>query len=238
MADGSSLVNLGEISKPATVLIEKISDALGGAFRPFQIRRVAKAEADAKMIEAVAQVEISELQKRALQRFVVEEGRRQDNIEAITAKALPGVRDTADPSKIDDDWITNFFDKCRLISNDEMQVLWAQILSGEANTPGKYSKRTVDYLASLDKSDALLFRALCGFGWYIGQVSPLVFDTEHELYKTAGIGFTELTHLDNIGLIRFESIAGFRVNKLGKRVRLAYYGAVVELEFASEIDNS
>ena len=102
MADGSSLVNLEEISKPATVLIEKISDALGGAFRPFQIRRVAKAEADAKMIEAVAQVEISELQKRALQRFVVEEGRRQDNIEAITAKALPGVGDTADPSKIDE----------------------------------------------------------------------------------------------------------------------------------------
>ena len=97
-----------------------------------------------------------------------------------------------------------------------MQALWAQILSGEANSPGKYSKRTVDYLASLDKSDALLFRALCGFGWYIGQVSPLVFDTEHELYKTAGIGFTELTHLDNIGLIRSSLSQVFKSPSSGK----------------------
>lgn len=40
----NSIVNLGEISKPATVLIEKISDAVGGVFKPYQIRRVAEAE--------------------------------------------------------------------------------------------------------------------------------------------------------------------------------------------------
>jgi hypothetical protein len=43
-----SLINLSELSKPATVLIEKISDALGGVFKPFQIVRVAKAEAEAE----------------------------------------------------------------------------------------------------------------------------------------------------------------------------------------------
>ena len=31
----SSLINLGELSKPATVLIEKISDAVGGVFKPY-----------------------------------------------------------------------------------------------------------------------------------------------------------------------------------------------------------
>ena len=30
MSDGNSLINLGELSKPATVLIEKIADAVGG----------------------------------------------------------------------------------------------------------------------------------------------------------------------------------------------------------------
>ncbi len=45
MTDGTSLVNIGELSKPATVLVEKISDAVGGIAKPWQIRRIAKAEA-------------------------------------------------------------------------------------------------------------------------------------------------------------------------------------------------
>ncbi len=40
MTEGTSLVNIGELSKPATVLIEKISDAVGGIAKPWQIRRV------------------------------------------------------------------------------------------------------------------------------------------------------------------------------------------------------
>jgi hypothetical protein len=38
----------------------------------------------------------------------------------------------------------------------EMQNLWAQVLAGEANSPGTYSKRTVNFLSSLDKKDAAL----------------------------------------------------------------------------------
>src|SRR5688572_23724780 len=135
MSPENALVNVGELTKPATVLIEKISDALGGYFKPYQIRRVAAAEADAEKIHALAQLEISDLQRRALQRFVAEEAKRQDNIEAITAKALPEVTPDALSEKVEDDWIVNFFDKCRLISDDEMQALWSKVLAGEANAP-------------------------------------------------------------------------------------------------------
>ncbi|HLL76618.1 MAG TPA: hypothetical protein VK421_15295 [Pyrinomonadaceae bacterium] len=50
MSDGNSIVNLGDLTKPATVLIEKISDAVGGVFRPYQIKRLAHAEAEAEKI--------------------------------------------------------------------------------------------------------------------------------------------------------------------------------------------
>jgi len=73
MTDSTALVNIGELSKPATVLIEKISDAIGGIFKPWQIHRVAQAEGEAERIKAVAQIEISKLQRRALQRFIAEE---------------------------------------------------------------------------------------------------------------------------------------------------------------------
>jgi hypothetical protein len=135
----TSLINLGELSKPATVLIEKISDAVGGVFKPWQLVRIAKAEAQAERVRSEAQIEISDLQRRAFHRFLNEEGKKQKNIEDITRKALPELTDDSKPSEVEDDWLTNFFDKCRLISDEEMQGLWSKVLAGEANSPGKYS---------------------------------------------------------------------------------------------------
>lgn len=84
MSESGSLINIGELSKPATVLIEKIADATGGIFRPFQIRRVAQAEADAEKTRAAAKIEVAELERRALHRFLNEEAKKQINIESIT----------------------------------------------------------------------------------------------------------------------------------------------------------
>ena len=69
----TSLVNLGEISKPANTLIKKVSSAIGGVFEPWQIKRVAKAEAEASLIKARTNIEITDLHRRAMHRFVEEE---------------------------------------------------------------------------------------------------------------------------------------------------------------------
>ena len=151
MPEGNSLINLGDLSRPATVLIEKVSDALGGYFKPYQIKRVAKAEGEAEIIKAQAQIEVTDLQRRALSRFVAEEAKKQDNIEKITEKAIPLLEESSKPQDVEDDWITNFFDKCRIISDDDMQSLWAKVLSGEANSPGSFSKRTVNFLVSFKR---------------------------------------------------------------------------------------
>jgi hypothetical protein len=236
--DSGSLAPLGDLSKPANTLIEKISDAIGGIFKPSQIRRVARAEADADMIHAATQIEITELQRRALHRFILEEARKQDNIESITSKALPEVSAEATPESVEDDWIVNFFDKCRLISDEQMQTLWARVLSGEANSPGQFSKRTVDLLASLDKADADAFTKLCSFAFFIGDVVPLIYDVEAEIYKDHGINFTVLTHLDSIGLLRFDALAGFVRRGFAQKGFTHYYGQRVWIEFQQPANNT
>lgn len=200
----SSLINLGELSKPATVLVEKISDAVGGIFKPYQIVRVAKAEAQADRVRAEGQIEISDLQRRAFHRFLGEEAKKQKNIEDITAKALPELEEDAKPNEIENDWITNFFDKCRLISDEEMQGLWSKVLAGEANSPGKYSRRTVNFLTSLDKADAELFTKLCGFAWqFEDDPTPTIFDPRQSVYADHGLNFDAVVHLEAIGLVQF-----------------------------------
>ncbi len=58
------LINLGDLSKPATVLVEKVCNAVGIVYEPTRIRRKAHAEADAQQILAAGQMEADALQRR------------------------------------------------------------------------------------------------------------------------------------------------------------------------------
>lgn len=232
------LVNLGELTKPATVLIEKISDAVGGIFKPHQIVRVAKAEVAAEQIRAQSQIHVTELQRRAMYRFFEEEGKRQSNIEDITRKALPLLEEKSSPQNVEDDWITNFFDKCRIVSDEQMQTLWSKVLAGEANSPGAFSRRTVNLMADLDKGDAELFTHLCGFVWVIGNIVPLVFDVQADIYNRLELTFNSLSHLETLGFIQFENIAGFKRLGLPKKTTAFYYQRPVELTFPNDADNA
>jgi hypothetical protein len=232
------LASLGDLTKPATVLIEKISDAVGGIFRPYQIVRVAKAEAEADRIRAESQIQVTDLHRRALHRFLEEEAKRQLNMEDITQKALPLLKDESSPQNVNDDWITNFFEKCRIVSDQDMQRLWATLLAGEANAPGTFSRRTVNLLADLDKRDAELFTRLCGFAWLVPvEIVPLVFDEEAEIYQRNGINFGTLIHLRSLGLVEFNSLSSLKRVNLPKVFNVFYCGQPLQLTLPKETDN-
>ena len=233
MADTNvSLVNLGDLSMPATVLIEKVSDAVGAIFLPTQIIRVAKAKAEADKTKAITQIEIDDLKMRALNRVLKEESDKQKNIESITAKAIPLLEEGSKPNEFDKDWLVNFFDKAKLISGSEMQELWGKILAGEANMPGTYSRRTINQVASLDKQDAEIFSTLCNFIWeFSGVYYPFILDLDAEVYKKNGITFPKLKHLDSIGLVSFEPLSGYRFREQKGSKQLSYMGKPVNVKF-------
>jgi hypothetical protein len=193
------------------VLIEKISDALGGLAKPWQMKRIARAEdeiADTrKSLEILGSTKglsvLSGSEERllhaAISRSVAEEVKKQLNIETIVRSAILLLQDTARPKDIDDDWITHFFDRSRLASNPDLQSLWARLLAGEANAPGSYSKKTLNIVSELSMRNAEEFTKLCGFASDIG---PLFFDENHEIYtKAIGPVFAALLRLSECGLI-------------------------------------
>ena len=121
------LMNIGDLAEPAKVLIEKIADATGTLYEPKHIIEVTKAQAEAAKIQAESEVEIAksksevariqaeseiettDLQRRALQRWIVEQGQQQASIENTITKAIPQLNEDADPKAIEDDWIIKFF---------------------------------------------------------------------------------------------------------------------------------
>ncbi len=167
---------------------------------------------------------------RALKRFEAEEAKKQSNIEEITQKAVPLLKEESEPQNLDDDWVVNFFDKCRIVSDDEMQQLWSKVLAGEANTPGKFSKKTINLLSDLDKSDAELFKKFCGYAWMIGVTTPLIFDIHDPIYEKNGITFDSVSHLESLGLVQFNNIAGYSRVGVPDEFRIFYYGRPLDLQ--------
>jgi hypothetical protein len=238
MTNGGPLVDLGDLSKPATVLVEKVCNAVGIIYEPTRIRRKAQAEVDAEKIKALARIELTALQERSIERLVHQEARKQENIEQITAQAAAALPPDAKVENLEEDWVAHFFKQCDTVSDREMQSLWARLLAGEATTPGTFSKRTVDLISTIDKADAELFTRFCQFVWVIGDVVPLIYDFANDIYKSAGITFDSLKHLDAIGLISLETIAGYQRQGFGKYGRVYYYGQQTNLEFPADTNNN
>lgn len=237
MSDGNSIINLGDLAKPATVLIEKVSNAVGVLYEPRRIKKKAAAEAAAEKIKTLADIELSGIQQRGLERLIHQEARKQENIERITAKAAVELPPNARTEDLEEDWIAHFFDRCEKVSNEDMQSLWSRLLAGEATKPGTYSKRTIDFIATMDKSDADLFTNFCQFIWLIGDATPLIFDEQSDIYNKHGINFDTLKHLDSIGLVSLESAASYRRLGFLKHSVISYYGLMTLAEFTADKNN-
>ncbi|WP_421216789.1 DUF2806 domain-containing protein [Aeromonas enteropelogenes] len=237
MSDGNSLINFGDLSKPATVLIEKVSSAVGIIFEPYHIKRKARAEAEAEKIRVLARIELTDLEQRAVLRFVEQEARKQDNIESITAQAASQLPPDAKVENLEEDWVAHFFKQCDSVSDQEMQSLWASLLLGEAAKPGSFSKRTIDLVSSIDKRDAELFTKFCQFVWMVGEPTPLIYETGDDIYTKEGITFSALKHLDSIGLISFESMSGYKRRGFAKYVHFFYFGQPTLVEFPKDENN-
>ena len=232
-----SLVNLGNLSKPATTFVKKMSKAVGGPFEPWHIRRVAKAKEDAALIKTKGRIQRMDLEQRAMHRRIEEDERHQQNMESIVGKAIPQLDDNASPNDMDDDWIANFFDKCRIVSDGDMQTLWSKVLAGEAGKPGTYSKRTVNFLSEMDKNEAMLFTKLCGFFWQIGDIYPLIFDHQEKIYNNNNINFDTIRHLESIGLVTYNEITTISRIGLPKKFTIAFYGKPLALQMLKDSDN-
>lgn len=239
MGQENPLINIDTsgLTEPAKLLIKKISKGCGILYEPIGIVRQAKAEVEEKKIQALGDIELSEIKQRTVDRLIQEETIKQQNVENIIRLALPQLEENSNPNKIDNDWLHNFFEKSKLISDEEMRTLWAKILAGEANKPQTYSKRTVHCIAEMDKNDAKMFSNLCSFQVYSGTSIPLIYDDTNEIYTKNGIDFSALKHLEYIGLITFNELTSFIFKKQQKKIKAYYYDIAMIIEFSKEDNN-
>jgi len=221
-----SLVNLEvgdiEISKGAQKLFDKVLRVLAprrsvNAERAASEERLMKAENQITIARmwVEAQAEFQAIQERAELRTMSEQVRQQQNIEAVTVKAIPHLTEDAQPDKVDDDWLSHLLDNCRNVTDEQMQSVWSRILASEVNKPGSFSKRTLDLVRSLEKHEAELFRQICNRSIVDedGRLIPIIADYHHATFAGSNLDFDSLSHLDSIGLIKYDAFSEYVENK-------------------------
>jgi hypothetical protein len=209
---GATALSVALGSKPAALLIEKVSSALGWYMEPRQIVRKAKAEVAANIIKIEADQEAKSLEQRISIRIINEEARRQHNMESIVVGALPNIKDDANPKDIDNDWIDSFFEKCRLVSNEDMRMLWSHILAGEANKPGSFSVRTLNILSTFTKAEAVMYKLACSLVWTDEELKPTIIAPDKVIAhedKPGEIDVESLYKLVEMGLMLYEPESEF-----------------------------
>ena len=84
----NSILDTKSLSKPVSKLIDAISNAIGTVYQPTHLRRMAKANAESEIIKSKSDIDIKLLKKRASERVLHIETKRQKKIESINEKAF------------------------------------------------------------------------------------------------------------------------------------------------------
>lgn len=192
------------IAQPLTTLVNRSFDMVGVVYRPLSTIFESMAEAKSEMIKEIKKTELSDYKRRAKHRREFEDSMHQLNLESVLSRCAAMIGTQSTPEAIEDDWLSNFFEKAKHVSDDKMQDVWARVLAGEANRAGSFSRRTVNLLNDLDSHDAKSFASLCRFVCVLdGTAQPIIIDPEDDFLSENGVTFESLQHLESLNLIHF-----------------------------------
>lgn len=206
---GITLAAAAALSKP----IEKLVDTVRDVMEPGLIVLKAHATAKAKVVDANAErkagairaegkIHELDILTRAQLRREAEEVRKHQNLESIVRKASEALPDTVSKDAVDPDWTAHFVEEAQNTSGEDMQALWARLLAGEVASPGTFSRRLVSSIKLLETTDARTFSILCRYIWK--NVGCLIWEEYPH-----GLDFDQLNHLDTLGFINHDGLAGF-----------------------------
>ncbi len=216
---GALISDLSGLGRPATALIENISKGLGRIYLPRAIREEGKARAEVDMymadaeayrVERLASAEIAKkrileterdgLLHRAGLRVREKETTRQYNLEQTVSTALALVEREDPEATVEDisqDWIERYLDYIEVVSDPDIQMIWARILARKVSDRKRsVSLMTLDSLRLIEFDHAVTFDVVARCCATFGSIII----TSHN-FSSINLGVNELSALEALGFI-------------------------------------
>ncbi len=180
-------------------LIDKVSDGIGWIATHDTPNRIAVKT----YIEEIEKSNLPPLEKAACISQAKKTLKEYINQQEVLIKCGSLLKENAKPECIDNDWIAVFFDKVRLISDDDVQRIWSRLLAEECNKPGSIPKGMMFVLEKMGREDAEYFTKLCSITVSVFKESaPLVLSFENRILDSLGLNYDALMQLEVLGLIK------------------------------------
>lgn len=174
------------------------------------LKIIAEAQSEAKEFYIDAQKEESlrtvQISRNDITQWIeFQERKRLANIKKVVSEAAKMLSDKeiADHEP-DPDWTARFFNCAQDVSSEDMQKIWAKILAGEVERPGKTSLRAMDTLRNMTRKDAELFEKIASF--IIGREFIFYDDIYTYMKHYEAIDFDNILHLTDCGLINAQNL--------------------------------
>lgn len=232
-----SLVNLDGAEKVLNNLIDKLAAGVSWV----ATRKTPNKIAVETYINEIKEKDLDPLTKAALisnTRKIIREYNNQNKIVNI---AIQSLKDTAKPEAIENDWLSRFMDKARLVSSEEFQLIWGKILARECNEPGSIPMALLYTLEKMDREDAESFTALRRITVQLdGEFAPVIIgDRINEYEKMIGITFDKLVSLSSLGLIQMSfalSTSAYALTIKNTPSKIKYYDKDYDIGEKKQID--
>jgi hypothetical protein len=149
----------------------------------------------------------------------------------------------SEKSGVDEEWFDRYMESAAYVSSEEMQLVWGRILANEFEKPGSTPPNMTRILSEFTKTYAEAFRKLCSMRLLLIQVGEddsiqkatwkiMIPYSGNEDYMTdMGLSFSMMAELQNLGVMRFDTIAGFAATNIhAKKVLIYVNGQTIEIE--------
>lgn len=218
---GDTVEVVKALVSPCEKLIDAVHAAIGKAYEPHYVRKMAEAKAHeiaviGKALRESCDIPISynksdismdttnweQFVNRTQSRLAFQELKKQENIEAVILQAYYELEGETEVSNtpIDPDWLLRFFNSVENVSTEEMRRLWAKILVGETKSPGTVSIRTMSMVQNISKEEALLFQRVLPLVLRARRHDYFLFADTNILRKN-NVHYNDLLVLDECGLV-------------------------------------
>lgn len=211
---------------PAEKLIEAVSGAIGKAYEPKHVRKMADAKAyELKLISdtvrnnsdvpivydstgvSIDTSNFEEIAKRASSRLAYQEITKQQNIEAVADNAYAELENEENVSSepVNPDWMFHFFNSVENISNEDMQRIWGHILAGEIKKPNTYSYRTLEKLKNMTQKEAEDFQLVSALA--LQNAGRKFILSDKNILSRYNVYFVHLLELEECGLMTAQTLS-------------------------------
>lgn len=222
--------------------VDKIACALGAAF-PFWGMKKRAVEVYIKAIESG---NYTPDEKYLLIAGAKKHCKELENQMAIAEIAQTQAKDGTDfsmNSTVSDDFISRLLEAGKFVSDKDAQLLWGSILAGEFEEPGSTPPGTIRVLSELTQEYAIIFSNLCSLlvDLLLDTGTDIILEsdcclidtqTDSPYLKDLGLTFEMLQEFEQLGLLNFNTTAGFN-NVLSvkdyPKIHVVYGGNVLSI---------